>query len=137
MSLNDDEHCVFSYVCGMSSVMVRATTPLARLYIYRWGIVLRGRNAILRNLVPEWTARFDDMDPVQPVVFGNRHRSRCLRFVIASRNRSRFQYNSWAICRPHNVNLVLDSIEYVGGRIERAPVRVARMDPLREIDSEM
>jgi len=109
--------------CGMGTPTVRVTTPLARLWVTREGVCVGGRNALIRLVVPTWHARYMEMDAARPVIFGKGRNAKCIRFVVPSRT------YSWAICRPRHVQPVLDEIERRGGKVERVPVRVMRMDP--------
>ncbi|MHB8264069.1 MAG: hypothetical protein ACYDGY_10065 [Acidimicrobiales bacterium] len=124
--VHPDSRSSFSLVCGMRTQWVRATTPLARLSIFPWGIRLGGRNRVFGLLMFSWEARFDELAPVRPIVFGKFRRGGCIRFLIAD------DTNQWAICGTSRIIAVLDAIEVVGGPVRREPVRVHRMDPARE-----
>jgi hypothetical protein len=121
-----DSKPVARRVCGMRTQWVRATTPLARLNIFPWGVRLEGRNRLLKLFMPSWEARFDELSPIRPVVFGKARRGSCIRFLVAGSK------TEWALCGTGRVSAVLDAIEAAGGTVEGAPLRVHRMDPARE-----
>ncbi len=123
-----DSRALVSKTCGMRTQWVRATTPLARLSVFPWGVRLEARNRLLGLFMPIWEARFDELGPVRPVVFGKSRRGSCIRFLITGSGQE------WAICGTTRVNAVLDTIEAAGGPVLRMPARVHRMDPARELE---
>lgn len=125
---DSDRRALVRRACGMRTQWVRATTPLARLSVFTWGVRLEGRNRLLGLFMPIWEARFDELGPVRPVVFGKLRRGSCIRFLIAGSRQE------WAICGTARINAVLDAIEAAGGPVLRVPVRVHRMDPARELE---
>ncbi len=123
---NEDARLVASWTCGMRTLSVRATTPLARLSVFAWGIRIEGRNKALARLMPPWEARYSDLAPIRPVAFGGPYFGSCIRFMVKG------SLTKWAICGTSRVSAVLDSIELAGGTVVREPLRVYRMDPARE-----
>lgn len=109
----------------MRTLSVRATTPLARLSVFAWGVRLEGRNRALARLMPPWEARYTDLAPIRPVGFSGPLFGSCIRFVVTG------SLTNWALCGTSRVSAVLDSIEQAGGTVEREPLRVHRMDPAR------
>ena len=110
--------------CEMWTLQARATTPLAALLIFDWGVRLEGRNRLVRALITTWEARYEDPAPVRPVVFGRRGRGQCVRFTAKG--------TAVATCGTHQIERVLDAVDSAGGQTARAPVRVRRFEPTVE-----
>jgi len=121
-----EQRAVAQFVCGMGTEAVNATTPLARLTVFPWGVRLTGRNRLLRAVIPVWEARFDELVSIRPAVAGKAHRGSCIRFIVAG------SVTQFAICGTRRVTAALDAIEAAGGSVQREPVRVYRWDPARD-----
>ncbi len=113
--------------CGMRTLRTRATWPLARLSVFRWGVRMEVAVPLVRRFAPAWEARFDELAPVQPVGFGRSRHGHCIRFLVADSK------TEWAICGTQQISRALDEIERAGGLVARARVRVRRFEPYVEM----